>query len=76
MIGHSTHYNGVGGLTVVCETKWKSVVCEMRICSLRNKHFLSRCVYSDIREFKIYDARVAKTSLKICQSFSSLSQFV
>ena len=30
-----------GGLTVVCktkwdETKWKSVVCEMEICSLRN----------------------------------------
>ena len=23
-------------LTVVCETKWESVVCEMEICSLRN----------------------------------------
>ena len=31
------------GLTVVCETKWdetkwKSVVCEMEICSLRNEN--------------------------------------
>ena len=30
------------------ETKWKSVVCEMRICSVRNDNLLSRCVYSDI----------------------------
>ena len=30
------------------ETKWKSVVCEMKICSLRNDNLLSRCVYSDI----------------------------
>ena len=60
-------------LTVVCETKWTSVVCEMKICSLRNKHFLSRCLYSDIRELKIYDATVAKTSLK--SASSSLSIF-
>ena len=26
------------GLTVICETKWKSVVCEVRICSLRNEN--------------------------------------
>ena len=25
-------------LTVVCETKWKSVVCEMKICSLQNEN--------------------------------------
>ena len=30
------------------ETKWKSLVCEMKICSLRNDNLLSRCVYSDI----------------------------
>ena len=28
--------------------KWKSVVSEMKICSLRNGNLLSRCVYSDI----------------------------
>ena len=30
----------------------KFVVCEMRICSLRNEHFLSCCVYSDILDKK------------------------
>ena len=30
------------------ETKWKSVVCEMEICSLRNGNLLSHCVYSEI----------------------------
>ena len=30
------------------ETKWKSAVCEMTICSLGNDNLLSRCVYSDI----------------------------
>ena len=31
-------YCGSLRLTVVCETKWKSVVCEMEICSLRNEN--------------------------------------
>ena len=56
----------------ICRLRNENLVCEMRICSLRNRYFLSRCVYSDIREFKIYDATVAKTSLKIASSSLSI----
>ena len=38
-----TNRKVIDNVTVVCETKWdetkwKSVVCEMKICSLRNEN--------------------------------------
>ena len=46
------------GLTVVCETKWdetkwKSVVCEMEICSLRNENLQFAKWESVVCEMKI-----------------------
>ena len=52
----------ISGLTLVCETKWdetkwKSVVCEMEICSLRNRNRKFAKWKSAVCEMKICSLR-------------------
>ena len=58
----SRSFTRTHGLTVVCETKWdetkwKSVVCEMKICSLRNENLLFAKWESVVLEMKICNLR-------------------
>ena len=71
---------GFTRLTVLCErngtkrngaerNEMESVVCEMKIYSLRNKHFHSRCVYSDILNIKFHPQKAISPCAE-CATFS------
>ena len=45
------------------------MVCEMKICSLRNEHILSRCVYSNILNRKVPPKKTVSPCAE-CVTFS------